>query len=193
MRFINIYAKFAQVLVAQMANHIVLDKYWLESVESKNPRLYTGMKALQKVMEFCRDISLYETVQYDCSQKCSKLPILRIDLTSMIYLNPITLSIVLVLHSHVIFVYKSVDKLSPSCLHDYIKLTSSVHRTGTHQATRGNFFKSTKNTTLYGLQTIHLLGAKLWNTIPLFIHFVSSILDFPSKLKSYFLNSYSWS
>ena len=68
---------------------------------------------------------------------------------------------------------------------------SSVHRIGTRQATRGDLFKSIKNTTLYGLQTIQYFGSKLWNTLPLFIRVASSIAVFRSKLKSYFLDSYS--
>ena len=78
-----------------------------------------------------------------------------------------------------------------SCFHDYFQLKSSVHRIGTRQATRGDLFKSIKNTTLYGLQTIQYFGSKLWNTLPLFIRVASSIAVFRSKLKSYFLDSYS--
>ena len=89
------------------------------------------------------------------------------------------------------FVYKSVNKLSPSCFHDYFTLTSSVHRTGTRQATRVDIFMSTINTTLYGLKTIQHFGVKLWNTIPLYIRVASSTKSFCSKLKSYFLDLYS--
>ena len=62
-----------------------------------------------------------------------------------------TLKIVDVLHLNILtFVYKSIDKLSPSCFHDYFQPNSSVHRIGTRQATRGDLFKSFKNTTLFG-------------------------------------------
>ena len=88
------------------------------------------------------------------------------------------------------FVYKSIKKLSPSCFHDYFQPNSSVHRIGTRQATRGDLFKSFKNTTLCGLQTIQFFGSKLWNTIPLFIRVASSVVVFLSKLKSYFIDSY---
>ena len=102
------------------------------------------------------------------------------------------LKIMDILHLNIlIFVYKSVNKLAPSCFHDYFQLNSSVHRIGTRQATRGDLFKSIKNTTLYGLQTIQYFGSKLWNTLPLFIRVASSIAVFRSKLKSYFLDSYS--
>ena len=38
---------------------------------------------------------------------------------------------------------------------------------------------STINTTLYGLKTIQYFGAKLWNTIPLYIRVASSTKNFP--------------
>ena len=79
------------------------------------------------------------------------------------------------------FVYKSANKLSLSCFHDYFTLTSSVHRTGTRQATRGYIFMSTINTTSYGLKTIQYFGAKLWNTIPLYIRVASSTKNFPQS------------
>ena len=97
-----------------------------------------------------------------------------------------------ILHLNILtFVYKSINKLSPSCFHDYFQPNSSVHRIGTRQATRGDLFKSFKNTTLYGLQSIQFFGSKLWNTLPLFIRVASSVVVFRSKLKSYFLDSYS--
>ena len=39
---ISAYAKLAQVLPAQIASHLFLEKLWLESVASKNPRVPTG-------------------------------------------------------------------------------------------------------------------------------------------------------
>ena len=96
------------------------------------------------------------------------------------------------LHLNILtFVYKSIKKLSPSCFHNYFTPDSSVHRFGTRQATRGDLFKSFKNTTVYGLQTIQVFGSKLWNTLPLFIRVASSVSVFRSKLKTYFINSYS--
>ena len=97
-----------------------------------------------------------------------------------------TLKIVDVLHLNILtFVYKSINKLSPSCFHDYFQPNSSVHRIGTRHATRGDLFKSIKNTTLYGLQTIQYFGSKLWNTLPLFIRVASSTVVFRSKLKRF--------
>ena len=72
------------------------------------------------------------------------------------------------------FLYKALNKVSPTCFHNFSTPNSSVHKIGTHQATRGELFKSFKNTTLYGLKTIKYFGSKLWNTIPLFICVSSS-------------------
>ena len=50
------------------------------------------------------------------------------------------------------FLKIEVNRLSPSCFHDHFQPNSSVHRIGTRQATRGDIFKSLKNTMLYGKQ-----------------------------------------
>ena len=97
-----------------------------------------------------------------------------------------------VLHLNILkFVYKTINKLSPSCFHDYFQPNAAIHKIGTRQATRGDLFKSLKNTTLYGLQTIKYFGSKLWNTIPLFIRTANSVLVFRAKLKTFFIDSYS--
>ena len=88
------------------------------------------------------------------------------------------------------FVFKALNKISPTCFHNYFTPNSSVHRIGTRQATRGDLFKSFKNTTLYGLKTIKYFGSKLWNTLPLFIRISSSTSVFRSCLKAFFIDSY---
>ena len=73
-------------------------------------------------------------------------------------------------HSNILtFVFKALNKISPTCFHNYFTPNSSVHRFGTCQVTRGDLFKSFKNTNLYGLKSIKYFGSKLWNTLPLFI------------------------
>ena len=89
------------------------------------------------------------------------------------------------------FAYKAINKLSPACFHNFFTPNSSVHRFGTRQVTRGDLFKSLKNTTLYGLKTIQYFGSKLWNTLPLFIRVSNSVLIFRSNLKTFFIDSYS--
>ena len=86
-----------------------------------------------------------------------------------------TLQIVDILHLNILtLVYKSLNKLSPSCFYDYFQTNSSVHRIGTRIATRGDLSRSIKNTTMYGLQTIQYFGSKLWNFLPWFIRVASS-------------------
>ena len=95
------------------------------------------------------------------------------------------------LHLNILtFVYKAINRLSPSCFRNYFQPNSTIHKIGTRQATRGDLFKSLKNTTLYGLQTIQYFGSKLWNTLPLFIRAASSVAVFRSKLKPHFLDSF---
>ena len=90
-----------------------------------------------------------------------------------------------------IFVYKAIHNISPIYFHDYFTPDSSVHRFGTRQAVRADLFISLKRTTLYGLKTIHYFGSKLWNTLPLFIRVAGSVTAFRSKLKDFFIDSYT--
>ncbi len=95
------------------------------------------------------------------------------------------------IHSNILtFVYKGLNKLSPACFHNYFTPSSSVHRIGTRQATRGDLFRSSKNTTLYGLKTVKYFGSRLWNTLPLFIRVSSSLSVFRSGLKTFLIDSY---
>ena len=93
--------------------------------------------------------------------------------------------------SLLIFVYISINKISPIYFHDYFTPDSSVHRIGTRQVSRGDLFISLKRTTLYGLKTIQYFGSKLWNTLPIFIRVAGSVITFRSKLKAFFIDSYT--
>ena len=96
-----------------------------------------------------------------------------------------------ILHLNILtFVYKSINKLSPPYFYGYFQPNSAIHKIATRQATRGDLFKSFRNTTLYGLQTIQYYGSKLWNTLPLFIRVASSPTTFRSKLKTHFIDAY---
>ena len=95
------------------------------------------------------------------------------------------------IHSNILtFVYKGLNKLSPACFHNYFTPSSSVHRIGTRHATRGDLFRSSKNTTLYGLKTVKYFGSRLWNTLPLFIRVSTSTTVFQSGLKIFLIGSY---
>ena len=82
------------------------------------------------------------------------------------------------------FIHKAINRLAPSHFHYYFHPNTTVHKTGTRQATRGDLFKSLKSTAMYGLQTIQYFGSKLWNIRPLFIRVASSVTVFRSKLKA---------
>ena len=100
-----------------------------------------------------------------------------------------TLKIVDILRLNILtFVYKSLNKLSISCFHDYFQTNLSVRRIGTHQATRGDLFKSFKKYYNVWSTNNSVLSFK---TFPLFIRIASSTVVFHSKLKSYLLDSYS--
>ena len=80
------------------------------------------------------------------------------------------------MHSNILtFVYKAINKLSPSCFHNYFTPNSSVHRIETHQATRGDLFKSLKTPFSVVFKQSSTFGAKLWNTLPVFIRVASSV------------------
>ena len=66
----------------------------------------------------------------------------------------------------------------------------NIHKIGTHQLTRGDLYKTVKNTTTYGLKSVQFFGSKLWNTLPLFIRVAGTVTAFRSKLKTHFLDSY---
>ena len=89
-----------------------------------------------------------------------------------------------------VFDYKALNKLCPTSFYNYFTPRTSVHRFGTRQATRGDLFITLRRATLYGLKTVKHFGCKLWNILPLFLRTAGSISLFPSKLKSYFIDSY---
>ena len=64
------------------------------------------------------------------------------------------------------FVYKAINKLSPSDFHSYFHPNTTVHKIGAQQATRGDLFKPLKYTALHGLQPIQYFGLKLGILFP---------------------------
>ena len=106
--------------------------------------------------------------------------------TAPIFQSLKILKIEVTMHPNILrFVYKAINKF-----HNYFLPNSTVHKIGTRQATRGDLFKSFKNTTIYGLQTVQHFGSKLRNTLPLFICVPSSVAIFRSKLKTHIIDSY---
>ena len=64
------------------------------------------------------------------------------------------------------FVSESVNKSSPSCLHNFYSFSSSVHQYFTRQTNQGDIYMFRKNCVQYGLKSIRYHGAQLWNALP---------------------------
>ena len=60
----------------------------------------------------------------------------------------------------VCFVYKCINNLSPLYFRNYFIVISSAHSIGTCQSKRGDLFVEGKNTTEYGIRSIHFSGAR---------------------------------
>ena len=84
------------------------------------------------------------------------------------------------------FVYECHNKLAPIHFRGYFTQMSEFH---SYNA-RGDFYLVRKNILQYGLRSICLNGAKIWNTIPSDIRNSPSIRNFKNKLKKLFLRSY---
>ena len=54
-------------------------------------------------------------------------------------------------------VFKAINRLSPSCFHNYFQPNSNIHKIGTRQLSRSDLYKTVKNTTTYGLKSVHFL------------------------------------
>ena len=64
------------------------------------------------------------------------------------------------------FVYRCVNRISPSCFHSFFDLVESVHRYGTRQVTKNDIYLTQKNTLQYGIRSVRFYGAKCRNDIP---------------------------
>ena len=88
------------------------------------------------------------------------------------------------------FVFECVNGLSPQFLENYFISIASKHGKGTRQSTRGNLFLERQHTIQYGIRSVQYSSAKLWNSIPPEIRLSSTIKQFRTKLKKYYLKSY---
>ena len=82
-----------------------------------------------------------------------------------------------------IFVFETVNRISPSCFDDFFLLNSSVHGYNTGQASKGDLFLTRKNTLQYGLNSFRYKGAKLWNEMPVELRNSQSKSLFKTKVK----------
>ena len=87
------------------------------------------------------------------------------------------------------FVYESLNKINPSCFHDFFSLNSRIHQHFTRQSHHGHAFLTQKNSLQYGLRSIRYLGAKMWNDLPGEIRNSASKFSFKRNLKKFILVS----
>ena len=84
------------------------------------------------------------------------------------------------------FVYEAVNKLSPSCFHEFFDVLSQVHQHDTRQARKGDILLTRKNSLQYGLKSIRYAGAKSWNSISHVIKQAPTVMSFRHQLKLHF-------
>ena len=87
------------------------------------------------------------------------------------------------------FVYDCQNKPAPVHFHDYFAPSSQGHRFNTRLASRGDLFLERKNKFQYGIRSIELTGARLWNLLPVPLRESSSAPVFRAELKKKHLSS----
>ena len=85
------------------------------------------------------------------------------------------------------FVYECLNNLAPIYFSKYFVSIHSVHNIGTRQSKKGDLFALRCNTTQCGLRSIHYLGVRIWNSLPIEIRESLSLSIFKKKLKYFFL------
>ena len=88
-----------------------------------------------------------------------------------------------------IFVYESVNRISPFFFHNFIETLAAVHHYGTKQASKDDIFMTRRNTLQYGLRSVRYAGAKSCNSISNVIKQFPSVSIFRRKLKSYIFST----
>ena len=82
-----------------------------------------------------------------------------------------------------LFVYESVNRISPSVFHNIFEILSDVHQHDTRQARKGDIFMTRHDTLQYGERSIRYTGAKSWNNIPFNIKQSPSVTSFRRQVK----------
>ena len=88
------------------------------------------------------------------------------------------------------FVFECINNLSPACFKYYFVTISDIHHIGTCQAKKDDLYVEHRNTTQYGIHSIHYAGACHWNELSTQLKEFMSLFNFKTKLKNYFLFSY---
>ena len=97
------------------------------------------------------------------------------------------------------FVFKCLNRTSPSQFHSWFHITSTIH----HYNTRSKFinidenlntrtlFEQSARTTRYGLKQTKILGAKVWNELPPILRKDDvTLVTFMKELKLFFIIQY---
>ena len=61
------------------------------------------------------------------------------------------------------FVYESINKLYPYCVHDFFLLNSNIHEYFTRKSNRADVFRNCKNDLQYDLKSSRYTGTETWN------------------------------
>ena len=64
------------------------------------------------------------------------------------------------------FVFECINNLSPACFKYYFVSICDIHHIGTNQTKKGDLYVEHRNTTWYGIRSIHYAGARYWNKLP---------------------------
>ena len=101
-------------------------------------------------------------------------------------LNPLTFHDIIKLEilEILVFVYEWFHQMTPSYFNNHFNLISSVHSYPTCQPLNLNLFLNQANTTQYGIRSLQLTGASLWNALPVTTKQITSLYRFLKNIKS---------
>ena len=87
-------------------------------------------------------------------------------------------------------VFESVSGIGPMNTLIQFQNISQVHNYNTRLASSGNIYITRARTTRFGLKSLRIAGAKLWNSLPMDVKSAASKFILKKKLKSMFINNY---
>ena len=108
----------------------------------------------------------------------SDLQILNLIIYIIFMFPPLSMNVITILPQTILVI------ILPRCL---IFITTILEASASH----GDFFLKRKNTLQYGLRSVCLNGAKIWNNIPLDTRNSPSVGNFKKKIKRLLLESYN--
>ena len=84
------------------------------------------------------------------------------------------------------FVFELVNKINPTCFHNFFTWTSCIHKYHTRHSYLVDVFLTHKNSLQYGLKSVRYMGAKTWNDLPEKLRNSPSKFSFKNHLKNIF-------